>query len=71
MIEKRKCIVCGKEYQAYAKKHCSRHRKTTAYRPSNAITCSKTCARNYNRVMHYIDRRLRKKYGQEPIDTKD
>ena len=41
------CVVCGKKFEAYDKKH--HHGSQSKFkRRSNAKTCSKKCARDYS-----------------------
>ena len=47
-IEKRKCKICGDEFEAYKEKSGRSHgSRIGVIRSGNAVTCSKKCSRKW------------------------
>ena len=51
---KKKCIVCEKEFECYDSIHHGAGRKRISKRRVNSVTCSKLCARTYERIRRSI-----------------
>lgn len=52
----KKCVVCLREFECY---DYHRGARSSNKRRSNCITCSKKCAKMYNRVYEYVKAKFR------------